>query len=69
MSSKKGILVPEVQSDLNKLKLEVSNEIGVKAPQRGYIPVQRCGDVGGTMVKKMIESFEKGLVKWMLVIG
>lgn len=69
MSTKKDILVPESQSDLDKLKLEVSNEIGVKVPHGsptgkwGHIPAEKCGDVGGNMVKKMVESFERGLVK------
>lgn len=65
----KGVLVPKAQSELDKLKLEVSSELGVEVPHTsptekwGYIPAQRCGDVGGNMVKKMVESFEKGLVK------
>lgn len=67
MSAKQGVLVPEAQNELNKLKLEVSSELGVEVPHAsptgkwGYIPAQRCGDVGGNMVKKMVESFEKEL--------
>jgi hypothetical protein len=29
----------------------------------GRIPAERCGEVGGSMVKKMIEAYEKKLVK------
>lgn len=69
MSNRHSALVPQAQNELDKLKMEVSNELGVEVPHTsptnswGYIPAQRCGDVGGNMVKKMVESFEKGLVK------
>lgn len=69
MSNKKGILVPQAQNAVDKLKLEVSNEIGVKVPHAsptgkwGHIPAEKCGEVGGNIVKKMVESFEKSLIE------
>ncbi|MDP4146657.1 MAG: alpha/beta-type small acid-soluble spore protein [Bacillota bacterium] len=68
MSRRHGALVPKAQHAVDKLKEEVANEIGVDIPHSddgrwGYVPAQRCGDVGGSMVKKMIESVEKSMVK------
>ena len=69
MSNRHSVLVPNAQSELDKLKMEVSSELGVEVPHAtptgrwGYVPAQRCGDIGGNMVKKMVESFEKGLIK------
>lgn len=69
MSKRSEPLIPQSQNALNLLKQEVSNELGVEVPHSspdklwGYVPAARCGDVGGTMVKKMIESFEKNLIK------
>lgn len=69
MSRRRGPLVPESQEGLDKFKEQVSNELGVEvaygSPDKrwGYVPAHRCGEVGGNMVKKMIESYEKRLVK------
>ncbi|WP_207725701.1 alpha/beta-type small acid-soluble spore protein [Clostridium sp. DJ247] len=69
MSSKQGPIIPQSQDNLSKLKEEVSTELGVEVPHAsgnklwGYVPASRCGTVGGNMVKKMIESFEKNLIK------
>ncbi|WML36936.1 alpha/beta-type small acid-soluble spore protein [Clostridium sp. OS1-26] len=69
MSNKRGTLIPKSQDTLDSLKEEVSNELGIKEVPHafedghwGYIPAATCGAVGGSMVKKMIESFEKNLV-------
>ena len=69
MSRRRGPLVPEAQEGLDEFKEKVSNELGVEvmysSPDKlwGYVPAHRCGEVGGSMVKKMIESFEQKLVK------
>lgn len=58
------VLVPESQARLDKFKEEVANEIGVQVPASGYwgdMTSRDCGSVGGFMVKKMIESYERSL--------
>ena len=45
--------VPEAREAMDKFKMEVANEIGV--------PLTKNGSVGGYMVKKMIESYERQL--------
>ena len=45
--------VPEAKEAMNRFKMEVANEIGVPLSE-GY-----NGNVGGYMVKKMIEEQEK----------
>lgn len=58
-------VVPEARHGLDSFKYEVANEIGVKAPESGYwgnMTSRDCGSVGGFMVKKMVESYERGLV-------
>jgi hypothetical protein len=69
MHNSHNVLGQDAQNELDKLKMEVSTELGIEVPHAtptgrwGYVPAQRCGDVGGNMVKNMIESFEKGLIK------
>jgi len=58
------VLVPEAQATLDKFKEEVANEIGVQVPESGYwgnMTSRDCGSVGGYMVKKMVESYERSL--------
>ena len=55
--------VPEAKEAMDKFKMEVANEIGVPLTN-GYngnlTSAQNCS-VGGYMVKKMIESYERQL--------
>ena len=56
-------IVPEAREALDRFKMEAANEVGVNLKQ-GYNgdPTSReAGSVGGQMVKKMIESYEKNL--------
>lgn len=69
MTNKIEPLIEKSQDRLGSLKEEVSKELGIKEVPHafddghwGYIPAATCGAVGGSMVKKMIESFEKNLV-------
>ena len=43
--------------------MEAANEVGVNLKQgyNGDLTSRQAGSVGGQMVKKMIESYEKGL--------
>lgn len=56
-------LVPEAKEGLNKFKMEAANEVGVNLKQgyNGDLTSREAGSVGGQMVKKMVEAYEKGL--------
>ena len=47
----------------NKLNIPEANEVGVnlKEGYNGHLTSREAGSVGGQMVKKMIESYEKNL--------
>ena len=59
----KGITTPQGRETLNKFKMEAANEVGVNLKQgyNGDLTSREAGSVGGQMVKKMIESYEKNL--------
>ncbi|MCH5303464.1 MAG: alpha/beta-type small acid-soluble spore protein [Ruminococcus sp.] len=61
--SKSNIVVPEAKEALERFKMEAASEVGVNLKQgyNGDITARQAGSVGGQMVKKMIESYEKGL--------
>ena len=65
MSSKNSnkINVPEARAAMDKLKMEAAAELGVNLKQgdNGDLSSREAGSVGGQMVKKMIESYEKNL--------
>ena len=56
-------VVPSAREALNKFKMEAANEVGVNLKQgyNGDLTSKQAGSVGGQMVKKMIESYEKSL--------
>ena len=53
--------VPEAQEALDRFKYEVANEIGVplKKGYNGDLTSKQNGSVGGYMVKKMVQDYEK----------
>ena len=55
--------VPEARSAMDKFKMEAASEVGVnlKEGYNGDLTSREAGYVGGQMVKKMIESYEKSL--------
>ena len=65
MSSKNSnkINVPEARVAMDKFKMEAAAEVGVNLKQgyNGDLSSREAGSVGGQMVKKMIESYEKNL--------
>lgn len=65
MSSKNSnkINVPEARAAMDKFKMEAVAEVGVnlKEGYNGDLSSREAGSVGGQMVKKMIESYEKNL--------
>jgi small acid-soluble spore protein D (minor alpha/beta-type SASP) len=56
-------LVPQAREGLNKFKMEAANEVGVslKNGYNGDLTSRQNGSVGGQMVKKMVEQYEKNL--------
>ena len=65
MASKNSnkINVPEARAAMDKFKMEAAAEVGVnlKEGYNGDLSSREAGSVGGQMVKKMIESYEKNL--------
>ena len=64
MSNKSNkINVPEARAAMDKFKMEAATEVGVnlKEGYNGDLTSREAGSVGGQMVKKMIESYEKSL--------
>ena len=55
-------LVPDSKEKLAKFKNQVSSEMGVPfSDYNGNLTSKQCGSVGGEMVKRMVEQYEKGL--------
>ena len=65
MSSKNSnkLNIPEARQAREQFKMEAANEVGVYLQQgyNGNLTSREAGSVGGQMVKKMIESYEKNL--------
>ncbi len=65
MSSKNNnkLNVPEARAAMDKFKMQSASEVGVnlKEGYNGDLTSREAGSVGGQMVKKMIESYEKSL--------
>ena len=56
-------LVPQAREGLKKFKMEAAKEVGVNLSEgyNGDLTSRENGSVGGQMVKKMVESYEKNL--------
>ncbi len=61
MKSNSQINIPEARDAMDKFKMEAANEVGVnlKNGYNGDLTSREAGSVGGQMVKKMIESYER----------
>ncbi|MBO6011349.1 MAG: alpha/beta-type small acid-soluble spore protein [Oscillospiraceae bacterium] len=61
MSSNNSIMNPESREAMERFKMEAANEVGVslKKGYNGDLTSRQAGSVGGQMVKKMIDSYEK----------
>ena len=62
-SSQQKVNVPEARAALDNMKFEIASELGINLKQgyNGDLTSREAGSVGGQMVKKMIESYEKNL--------
>ena len=61
MNRNNSINVPEAREAMDRFKMEAANEVGVNIKQgyNGDLTAREAGSVGGQMVKKMIESYER----------
>ena len=57
------LVVPAAREAMDKFKMEAANEVGVNLKQgyNGDLTSREAGSVGGQMVKKMIEAYERNL--------
>ncbi len=58
-----SVMIPEAKEAMEQFKMQAASEVGVNLKQgyNGDITARQAGSVGGQMVKKMIESYEKGM--------
>ena len=65
MSRSKKPVNPGAENALDRMKLEVANELGISDQVRSQgwstMTSADCGRVGGHMVRKMIEQYESGM--------
>lgn len=56
-------IVPESKQGLNKFKMETARQIGVNLSDgyNGNFTSRENGSVGGEMVKKMVEQYERNI--------
>ncbi len=56
-------VVPEARAALDKFKMEAASDVGVNLKQgyNGDLTSREAGSVGGQMVKRMIEAYEKSM--------
>ncbi|GAB6098338.1 alpha/beta-type small acid-soluble spore protein [Halanaerocella petrolearia] len=61
------LLNPMAKKALDKMKVEAAQELNVsdeyKSGYWGNLTSRECGSVGGQMVKKMIEDYEKNMAQ------
>ena len=63
MKSNNNINIPEAREAMDKFKMEAASEVGVNLKQgyNGDLTSREAGSVGGQMVKKMVEAYERNL--------
>lgn len=56
-------MVPSKKEALNRFKMECASEVGVSLNQgyNGDLSSKQAGSIGGQMVKKMIEAYERSM--------
>ena len=61
MARSNKLVVPEAKQAMNNLKNEVAKQGGVNLKQgyNGDLTSREAGSIGGEMVKRMIESYER----------
>ncbi|MBR6514777.1 MAG: alpha/beta-type small acid-soluble spore protein [Clostridia bacterium] len=64
-NSSNKVMVPEAKAALEQFKMESASEVGVTL-NKGYngdLTSRQAGSIGGQMVKKMIEKYERDLAQ------
>ena len=63
MKNTNQINIPEAREAMDKFKMEAANEVGVNLKQgyNGHLTSRVAGSVGGQMVKKLIEAYERSM--------
>jgi hypothetical protein len=64
MSSRSNrVLIPQAKEGLDRFKMEAAREVGVNLSEgyNGDLTSRENGSVGGQMVKRMVEAYEKNL--------
>ena len=64
MTRRNRTLIPEARHGLDKFKEEVASEVGLSnynSIDKGNLSSRDNGNVGGNMVRKMVEAYEKNL--------
>ena len=63
MKNTNQINIPEAREAMDKFKMEAANEVGVNLKQgyNGHLTSREAGSVGGQMVKKMIEAYQRSM--------
>ena len=63
MKNTNQINIPEAREAMDMFKMEAANEVGVNLKQgyNGHLTSREAGSVGGQMVKKMIEAYERSM--------
>ena len=61
MASSNKLVVPEAKQAMDNFKYEVASSMGVNLKQgyNGDLTAKQSGSIGGEMVKRMIESYER----------
>ena len=54
-------MVPEAKQALNNMKFEIANEMGINLTKgyNGNLSAKENGSIGGMMVKRMIEDYQR----------
>ena len=63
MKNNNQINIPEARQAMDNFKMQAAQEVGVNLTNgyNGHLTSHEAGSVGGQMVKKMVEAYEKGL--------
>ena len=60
-NSSNNLVVPQAKAAMDQFKMEAASEVGVTLNKvyNGDLTSRQAGSIGGQMVKKMIEKYEK----------
>jgi hypothetical protein len=64
MATSNRTLVPEARYGLDQFKLEIASSVGItnyETIDKGNLTSRQNGTVGGNMVKRMVESYERSI--------